>query len=129
MAVGVVRPDGDQSDPGAAGRQEVRVRVGAAVVRHLEHVGPQVRAVADEAGLRLGAEVSGEEHPDAPDRHPHDHGQVVRGGRRGRPAGVGGKDLERRVAHGAAVARDQDGPLRRVAPHEAVEGRHPGVGR
>ena len=44
VAVGVVGADRDQRHPGAAGGEEVRVGVTAAVVRHLEHVGAQVDA-------------------------------------------------------------------------------------
>ena len=51
-AVGVVRPDRDQGDPGPAGGEERRVGVPAAVVGHLQDVGPKVDAVARPAGPR-----------------------------------------------------------------------------
>jgi len=53
----------DQRDPRAGGGQEVRVHVGAAVVRDLEHVGTQVDAAVEDARLGLGAEIAGEQHP------------------------------------------------------------------
>jgi hypothetical protein len=72
VAEGVVRADRDQPDPGTAGGQEAGVGVRAAVVRHLEHVGPQVDFFGDQAGLGLGAEIAGHEHPDAANSDPDD---------------------------------------------------------
>ena len=55
VAVGVVGADRDQRHAGAAGGEELRVGVRAAVVRHLEHVGPQIDAAGDDPRLGLGA--------------------------------------------------------------------------
>ena len=125
------RPTETSATPGPAGREELRVGVRAAVVRHLEHVGPQVDPAATEPGLRLGAEVAGEQDPHAAD------------GRPGRPstgrsaaaaavarAGSGRQHLDRRRRRrvrrspGTSTARSRPGP-----PDEPVEGADPVVGR
>jgi hypothetical protein len=62
MAVVVVGADRDQRHPGSGGGEEVGIDVGAAVVRHLEHVGAQVDPAVEDPSLRLGAEVAGEQH-------------------------------------------------------------------
>ena len=64
------------------------------MVRHLEDVGGQVDAVPDEAALRLGPEVAGQEHAQTTDGHPDHEGQVVRLGAGDRPVGAGREDLE-----------------------------------
>ena len=46
VPVVVVQPDADHREPGLHRGQEVRVGVGRAVVRHLEHVGAQVGAAS-----------------------------------------------------------------------------------
>jgi hypothetical protein len=61
MAVGVVRPDGHQGDARPARGEEVGVGIGAAVVRHLEDVGPQFDPVPDQSRLRFGPEVAGQQ--------------------------------------------------------------------
>jgi hypothetical protein len=76
VAVVVVGADRDQRHPGAGGGEEVRVDVGAAVVRHLEHVGVQVGAAGEDARLGPRAEVAGEQHPDAVDRTSVGRGQT-----------------------------------------------------
>jgi hypothetical protein len=63
VAVGVVRADRHQRHGRSAGRDEVGIGVGAAVVRNLEHIGGQVGAVGHDPCFRLGAQVPGEEHP------------------------------------------------------------------
>ena len=92
MAVGVVPADGDDGDPGTAGREEARVVVRAPVVRHLQHVGPQVHAPTQQPLLCLFTEVPGEQDPHAVHRHPGDDGQVV-------GLGATGGDLGRRCQH------------------------------
>jgi hypothetical protein len=42
------------------------------MVRHLEHVGPQVDAAGEDARLRLGTEVAGEQDPHPAVRDAHD---------------------------------------------------------
>ncbi|WP_239523937.1 hypothetical protein [Geodermatophilus normandii] len=72
VPVGVVRADADQRDPGAGRGEEGRVGVGAAVVRHLEHVGAQVHTTVEDPGLGRGAQVTGQQHPDPAHGDPHD---------------------------------------------------------
>ncbi len=92
MAVGVVGPDGDESDPGATGGEEVGVVVRAPVVGHLQHVGPQVHAPPHQALLRLRAQVAGQQEAEAPHRHPDHQRQVV-------GLGAPGRDLRCRRQH------------------------------
>jgi hypothetical protein len=47
--------------------EEVRIEVGRAVVRDLEHVGPQVNARGDEIPLRLDLGVARQKDPRAAD--------------------------------------------------------------
>src|SRR4051812_4957261 len=103
MAVVVVGTDRDQRHSGAGGGEEVGVDVGAAVVRHLEDVGAQVDPAVEDPLLRLGAEVSGEQHPDPVHRHAGDDGQVVGRGARG-------GDLPRRGEHLQGRVPDPAGP-------------------
>jgi hypothetical protein len=129
MAVGVVRTHGDQRQPGAAGGEEIGVGISAAVVRHLEHVGTQVRARGEDPGLGLGTEVAGEQDPHAPVRDPRDHRQVVGSGARGGTVRRRGEHLDLRPADGASVTRDEDRTLRPAAADQRVECRHAVVGR
>jgi hypothetical protein len=86
------------------GRQEARIGVRAAVVRHLEHVRLQVHAVPHQAGLGLGTEVAGQQDPQAADRDAGDDGQVVRLGTRGGALRRRRKDLHLDVAERPSVA-------------------------
>ena len=95
VPVGVVRADGDQRDPGAAGGEEPGIGVAAAVVRHLEHVGPQVDPGREQPRLGLRAEVAGEQDPDAAHGRPDDQRQVVGLRGRRRPLRGGCQHLER----------------------------------
>ncbi|MGY1770776.1 hypothetical protein [Blastococcus sp. SYSU D00813] len=72
VAVGVVGADRHDGHLRTAGRQEGGVVVGAAVVRHLQHVGRQVDAPAHQPLLGLCAEVAGEQHAQAAHRHAGD---------------------------------------------------------
>jgi hypothetical protein len=135
MPVVVVRADRDQGHAGAGGRQEVRIDVGASVVRHLEHVGVQVGAAGEDARLGLRAEVAGEQHPDAVDGDPGDDGQVVgrrpRGGQRRRR----GQHVQGRGTDDPALPRQQrlaagTGPAGHpVHPPDPVVGRGQRPGR
>jgi hypothetical protein len=129
VAVGVVRADRDEGDPGSARLEETGVGVTAAVMGHLEHVRAQIRSVPDQPGLRLGAQVAGEEDPQPVRRHAGDEREVVGLGRRGRPLRDGREHLHRDAAYGAAVPRHQDDPLATRPSHEPLEGGDPLVGR
>ncbi len=135
MAVGVAGADGHDGHPGAAGSQEARIVVGAAVVRHLEHVGPQVDSSPHQPLLGLRAEVPGQQHADAPDGHPGHHGQVVGLGAPRGDLGGRGQDLDRGRADPPPVPGDEDlaartGPSNRPLEHlGAVVGRRQGPGR
>ena len=124
MAVGVVGAQRDERDRGPGGCQELRIGVPAAVVGHLEHVGPQVDALAHQPFLRLRTEVTGEQQPQPADGHPDDQGQVV--GRRfggcGGPARARREHLQDRSPELAPVAGHQDRPGRAGAAHEDVQG-------
>jgi hypothetical protein len=129
VAVGVVRTDRDQPDSRAAGGEEVRIGVRAAVVRHLEDVGPQVGPVREEPRLGVGTQVSGEQDRQARNGHADHEGQVVgRGGGDG-PLGGRGEDLHRDAFDAAPVARYEHGSRTAGKPHEPVEGGNPVVGR
>jgi len=78
MPVGVVRPDRHQRHPCLARGEELRVGVRAAVVGNLENVRAEVHAGGEDPALRVGAEVTGEQHPDPAGADPHDHRQVIR---------------------------------------------------
>jgi hypothetical protein len=129
VAVVVVRADRDQGDPGSRGGEEVWVDVGAAVVRHLEDVGAHVDPAVEDAGLRLGAEVPGEEHPDAVHGHPGDDGQVVGRGPRGGDLRRRGEHLDGGVADAARLPGDDGLPAGAGAGREPVHGPSPVVGR
>jgi hypothetical protein len=128
VPVGVVGTDGDQRDPSPARRQEGRVGVGAAVVRHLQHVGAQVHAGAQDARLGLGAQVAGEQHRDASGGGPHDHRQVVGCCGRRRPCWVRGEHLQGQPADLAVVPGHQRGALGARRPDENVQPCDPVVG-
>jgi hypothetical protein len=128
VTVGVVHADGHQCDGRAGGSEEGRVGVGAAVVRHLEDVGGQVRAVGHDAGLRLGAEIAGEQHPHPAHGGPQHQAEGVRLGSGGRPLELGCQHLERGVAHLASPAGRQHDVLRPSAGHHPLQVRHPVVG-
>ena len=112
MPVRVVRADGDQRDPGAARGQEGRIGVGTAVVRHLEHVRPQVHAGRQETCLGGSAQVAGEQDPDTARGHPHDEREVVglRGG--DRPLWHRRQHLDGHRPHRAPVPRHEHGSAR-----------------
>jgi hypothetical protein len=135
MAVVVVRADGDERDTGSGGGEEVGIDVGAAVVGHLEDVGAHVDPAVQDAGLRLGAEVSGEQHPDAVHAHPGDDGQVVGRGPRGGDLRRRGEHLEGGVADAADLPGDDGLPAgagtggEAVHPAAAVIGRGQRAGR
>jgi hypothetical protein len=129
VPVGVVRADRDQGDPRAGGGQEPTVGVGAAVVRHLEHVGPQVDPARDDARLRRAAQVAGEQDPDPALGHAHDQRQVV-----GRHRGRGdlrwrGEHLDRRRPHRPTVAGDEDGAFGPCPTDRGVQTAGPVLGR
>jgi hypothetical protein len=129
MSVAVVRPDRDECNPGAAGREERRIGVPAAVVRHLQHVRAQVGPGGQDPRLCVGAQVAGEQDPHSPLHDPDDHRQVVRlGGRRG-PLRRRGKHLDHRPADRPPVSRHEDRTLPAAATDEAVEGVDPLVAR
>ena len=129
VPVRVVGAHRDQCHARARCGEELGIGVGAAVVRHLEHVGAQVGPGGHQACLGLRAEVAGEQDPQSPDRDPHDHGQVVGRGSGGRPAWVGRQHLDRRVADPAPVPGQEDRTLAARPRHERFEGTHPLVGR
>ena len=129
MAIGVVRPHRDQGDPGTGGGQEFRVGVTASVMRHFQHVCPQIDPAGHQPGLRLRSEVAGEQDPHAPDGHAGNHREVVgRYGRRG-PGRVGRQHLHPDAADCATVPRQENGAPPSGAVHEPVEGADAVVGR
>jgi hypothetical protein len=82
MAVVVVHADADNREAGVHRSQEVRVGVGRAVVRHLEHVDAQVGPGVEKRLLGLDLGVAREHDPDAVDiGHQHERG-VIRVGAR-----------------------------------------------
>jgi hypothetical protein len=129
MAVRVVRAHRDQCHPGAGGGEETAVGVGAAVVRHLEHVGAQVDAAGDDPRLRLAPEVPGQQDPDAVAGDPDDEREVVGLGGRRRQFRGRCQDLHGRVPDRPAVAGDQDRPPGTGPPGEPVQPTGPVVGR
>ena len=129
MPVRVARADRDQRDSRAARGEELRIGVPAAVVRHLEDVGPQVRPVGDQPRLGLGAEVSGEQDRQVLDGDSKDEGEVVGLSRRDGPLGGRGEDVHVHLAHRSPVAWHQDGPSRTGTAHRSVECAGPVVSR
>jgi hypothetical protein len=128
VAVGVLRADGHQRHGRAAGGQEARVGVGAAVVRHLEHVGGEVGALGHDARLRRGPQVTGEQHPDAALRGPHHQAQVVGLRARGRLVRVGGQHLEAGRADAAALAGGEHGAFGTRPGDQPVQPGHAVIG-
>jgi hypothetical protein len=128
VAVRVVRADRDQRDPGSGGGEEIRVGIPAAVVRHLQHVSAQVRAVGEDPRLDLSSEVAGEEDAESPHRDADDHGEVVGLCAPGRPFWHRGQHLHLRDADRPPVAGYEDGPLSPAALDERLERLHPVVG-
>ena len=129
MPVGVVGAEGDHRDRRPGGGEELRIGVAAAVVGHLQHVGPQVRAVAHQPGLGLGTEIAGQQQPEPADGHPDDEGQVVGLGGRGGPPRRRGENFQRRSTDHAPVAGHQHDVPGSGVPDDAVERRGPVVGR
>jgi hypothetical protein len=129
VAVGVVSPDRDQAHPGAGCGQELRIGIGAAVVRHLEHVGGEVDVGAGQSSLCLTPEVAGEQraHPVLGD--PDHQRQVVRRHRPGRPPGIGCEHLDLRAPDRAAIAGHQGGAGAAGPADECVDGGAAVVGR
>jgi|tagenome__1003787_1003787.scaffolds.fasta_scaffold20962878_2 hypothetical protein len=129
MPVRVVGADRDQGHPRSGGGEEPGVGIGAAVVRHLEHVGPHVDVPVQDPGLGLGAEVAGEEDADAALGDPHEQAQVVR--RRGDRGDLwrGRQHLDRRGADRPPVARDHGQPPGPGPAGERVDPADPRVGR
>jgi hypothetical protein len=129
VPVGVVGADREERDPRAGRGQEARVGVGAAVVRHLEHVGREVGPRSEDAGLGRRAEVTGEQDRDAAVGDPDDQREVVRLGSGRGPLRRRSQDLDRRRPHAPPVAGYQHGPLRAGAAHERVHRSPPVVRR
>ncbi len=128
VPVGVVRADGDERHPGAAGRQEGGVGVRAPVVGNLQHVRAQVGPGRQDARLGPGAEITGEQHPHPTLGDPDDHRQVVRLGGRGGPLRRRGEHLDVRRPHRSPVPGHQHHALPAAAADEALERPHPGAG-
>jgi hypothetical protein len=128
MAVGVVRPDRDQRDPGAGRDEEVGIGVRAPVMGHLEHVGPEIGPRGQDAGLGSRAQVSREQHPDPSIGDPDEEGEVVRLREGGRPLRRRREDLEVGSADGPMVAGDQHVAVGPGTSDEPVERGLPVVG-
>ena len=77
MAVGVVHPHRRDRDPRLHRLEERRQLVPAAVVRNLQHVGPQVPPGGQEVRLRLRFDVAGEQQHQPGDLDTQDQGAVV----------------------------------------------------
>lgn len=58
MPVVVVQTDTDEPDPGVHGGEEGGVGVGRAVMRHLQHVGPDVDPRREHRLLRLDLHIA-----------------------------------------------------------------------
>jgi hypothetical protein len=128
VSVGVVGTYGDERQPGAAGGEERRIRVAAAVVGHLEHVGAQVHALPAEARLGLRTQVAGQQDRESPRLGADHERQVVRRGRGRRPGRIGGEHLDRERPYDPPVAGEERGPRPPGPVHHPVEGAHPVVG-
>jgi hypothetical protein len=124
-----VRADRDEGDPGAGGGQEPGVGVAAAVVRDLEHVGPDVDAAVEDPRLGLRAQVAGEQHPHAVDRHARENRQVVGLRRRDRQFGRRGEHLPAGTAHRQPLPRPHLLSAGAAAGSQAVHLADPGVRR
>jgi hypothetical protein len=77
MPVVVARADADQHHARRDGGEELRRRVPAAVVRHLEHVRPQRRVRGQQLRLRRDLDVAGQQHGAGRRRRAHHHRGVV----------------------------------------------------
>jgi hypothetical protein len=128
VPVGVVRAHGDECDPRPGGGEEAAVGVGAAVVRHLEHVGVQVHAAGDDPRLHRAAQVAGEQRPEPALGHPYQQRQVIGRHRGGGELRRRGEHLDGRRPHGPPVAGDQDRALGTGPPRRRVQGSGPVLG-
>lgn len=129
MPVGVVGPHRHEGEPGPGGGQELLVCVAAAVVRHLEGVGPQVDAAAPEPGLGRCPQVPGQQDREAARLRPDHQRQVVGICRGRRFRRIGGEHLEGHGTDRAPVTGEQRQPLRPRPVDEGGEGSGPVVGR
>ena len=129
MAVAVVRADGYEANAGAGGREESGVGVRTPVVRNLEHVGAQVDATGQDARLRLGAEVPGEQHPQPVLREAHDHGEVVGRGGGGGDLRWRGQHLDLGLAHRPPITGHQNRALPTRRPDQPVDRNDPLIRR
>jgi len=98
------------------------------VVRHLEHVGPQVDPAGDDPCFRHAAQVAGEQDPDPALGHADHQGQVVGRHRGRRDLRRRGEHLDRRRPHRAAVPGDEDLPLGARTAHRGVQAAGPVLG-
>jgi len=80
MPIVVAGAGRDQRDRGPHRGQEPGVLVRRSVVRHLQHVGPQVRAGGPDRSLRRWLDVPGEQDPDTTHPGQQHHAGVVRPG-------------------------------------------------
>jgi hypothetical protein len=129
VAVRVVGADGHQRDPRPRGRQEPRVGVGAAVVRHLEHVGADVGPPVEDALLGLRAQVAGEEDPHAALGDPDQQAEVVGRRRRGGDLRRRRQDLDGGGADRAAIAGHEGHPVRAGPAGQRVDAPSAVIGR
>ena len=74
VAIVVVEADADDGDLRVNRGKEVRIEVGRPVVRHLQHVGPQVGSGREEVLLSLDLRVAGEQDPDPTHLRPQHEG-------------------------------------------------------
>jgi hypothetical protein len=74
----VVEANAHHRDGGVDGGEEVRIGVGRAVVRDLEHVGAKIRAGREQRALSLDLGVARQEDAYAVDHRPQDQRRVVR---------------------------------------------------
>jgi hypothetical protein len=125
VPVAVVLPHRDQRHAGAAGGEETRIGVAAAVVRNLQHVRAEIGSGGEDPRLRCGAQVPGEQDPHAALHDPDDERQVV--GRRGcgRPVRGRGEHLDGGGADRPPVPGHEDRPRPSAEPDEGLERAHP----
>jgi hypothetical protein len=119
VTVVVVQPHRDDRQPGMHRAEEASIGVSAAVVRHLEHVGPYVDASGQHGLLRLDLGIAGQEHPDTSQRRPHDQRRVVRIGPR---TAHGPRRSQELQVHGTGVdlSADDGRGNRQAVPGEHV---------
>jgi hypothetical protein len=125
MPVAVVLPHRDQCHAGAAGGEEAWIGVAAAVVRNLQHVRAEIGSGGEDPRLRRGAQVPGEQGPDAALRDPDDERQVVGLGGCARPVRVRGEHLDGGGADHPPVPGHEDRPRPSTEPDERLERAHP----